>query len=62
MSIITRTIAVMDLLGGQQYTTVVPGSSQMGMFICEALPILATAPLGLCCKQEYALSQVCLVK
>lgn len=29
----------------------------MLVFMCVALPILATTPLGHCCKQEYALSQ-----
>ena len=48
----------MELLGGQQCTAAAPGSSQMCVFMCVALPILATTPLSHCCKQEYALSQV----
>lgn len=39
-------------------SAVVSRRSQMCVLMCVALPILATTPLGPCCKQEYALCQV----
>lgn len=56
MNVSTRLL--LELLGGWQWIAVGLGNSPVWVFMSAALPIFATTPLGHCCKQEYALSQV----